>query len=132
MRHPDTDSSAGKYIPPPYTPPYISATPEVKVRKLEKGRDEFLILASDGLWDMISSQEAVEIAAMHLRSKGGTPTEASEALVTEALRRAAKNNGITLDRLRSLRPGRTRRTKHDDISVIVVDLSQLLDMYYWG
>jgi len=132
MRQPDDDSSAGKYVPPPYTPPYITATPEVEVRKLVKGRDEFLIIATDGLWDMVSSQEAVEIAAIHLRSKGGTPTEASEALVTEALRRAATNNGITVDRLRSLRQGRSRRTKHDDISVIVVDLNQLLDMYYWG
>lgn len=24
-----SDSSAGRYIPPPYTPPYITATPEV-------------------------------------------------------------------------------------------------------
>lgn len=24
-----SDSSAGRYIPPPYTPPYVTATPEV-------------------------------------------------------------------------------------------------------
>lgn len=25
-----SDSSAGRYIPPPYTPPYVTATPEVR------------------------------------------------------------------------------------------------------
>lgn len=46
------------------------ATPEVKVRHLVRGRDEFLVIASDGLWDMMSSQEVIEIAGLHLRAKG--------------------------------------------------------------
>lgn len=53
---------------------YVVATPEVDVRTL-KGDDEWLILATDGLWDVISNQEAVSLikdfkdperAAIHL------------------------------------------------------------------
>ncbi|PYI04608.1 protein serine/threonine phosphatase 2C, partial [Aspergillus sclerotiicarbonarius CBS 121057] len=39
-------------------PPYLEATPEVKSYKLKGG--EFLVLASDGLWNHLSSEGAVE------------------------------------------------------------------------
>lgn len=56
----------------------------------------------------------------------------SRILVNEALSRAARNHNLTLEKLKSLRPGRMRRSKHDDISVIVVDLTKLLNLHYWG
>ncbi|KAH9253761.1 hypothetical protein BASA81_008379 [Batrachochytrium salamandrivorans] len=61
MRHPDQHASAGRYISPPYTPPYISASPEITVSKLRPGVDDFLILGTDGLWDFVTSQEAVNV-----------------------------------------------------------------------
>ena len=46
--------------------------------------DKFVILASDGVWEFIGSQEAVDIVKEHLN---GTPLEAAAALVKEAVRR---------------------------------------------
>jgi pyruvate dehydrogenase phosphatase len=43
------------------TPPYITAEPVVTSTKLEPGRASVLILATDGLWDMVSSQQAAEL-----------------------------------------------------------------------
>ncbi|KAL2898601.1 putative protein phosphatase 2C 25 [Bienertia sinuspersici] len=40
---------------------WVIAEPETKVLKI-KSDDEFLILASDGLWDKVTNQEAVDIA----------------------------------------------------------------------
>lgn len=40
------------------SPPYLTAEPVVKTQKVSKG--DFLILASDGLWDHISSEDAVK------------------------------------------------------------------------
>jgi pyruvate dehydrogenase phosphatase len=41
-------------IPPNYhTPPYLSAKPEVQYHKLTP-KDKFLVLASDGLWDVLT------------------------------------------------------------------------------
>lgn len=41
-------------IPPNYhTPPYLSAKPEVQYHKLT-AKDKFLVLASDGLWDVLT------------------------------------------------------------------------------
>ena len=41
------------------TPPYLTAEPEVTSYQLQR-TDKFLILASDGLWDMLSNEEAVD------------------------------------------------------------------------
>lgn len=38
-------------------PPYLEATPEVKTFKLKEG--DFMILASDGLWNHLSSEDAI-------------------------------------------------------------------------
>ncbi|XP_076942185.1 putative protein phosphatase 2C 25 [Bidens hawaiensis] len=40
---------------------WVTAEPESKVVKMEAGY-EFLIMASDGLWDKVSNQEAVDLA----------------------------------------------------------------------
>jgi pyruvate dehydrogenase phosphatase len=47
------------------TPPYVIARPDVFHRKLDDN-DEFLIVASDGLWDWVSNEEAVEIVRQYL------------------------------------------------------------------
>ncbi|GLB39917.1 putative protein serine/threonine phosphatase activity [Lyophyllum shimeji] len=41
------------------TPPYLTATPEVGTWQLEG--DAFVIMASDGLWDCVASEVAVEV-----------------------------------------------------------------------
>jgi hypothetical protein len=81
---------------------------------------------------MMSSQEAIDIAGEHLRKPGGSPAEACAELTEEALNRAAKAHGITVAQLRALKPGTKRRSKHDDISVIVIDLKALVNLHYWG
>ncbi|CAM9883609.1 unnamed protein product, partial [Hapterophycus canaliculatus] len=56
-----THRSAGRFLPPPYTPPYITAEPEISVHEINTSQDDFVVLASDGLWDHVSNIEAVEI-----------------------------------------------------------------------
>lgn len=44
--------------------PFVVACPEIREKQLEV-HDKFLILGSDGVWDRLESQEAVDIAARH-------------------------------------------------------------------
>mmetsp|Transcript_24544 Transcript_24544/g.45013 ORF Transcript_24544/g.45013 Transcript_24544/m.45013 type:complete len:464 (+) Transcript_24544:109-1500(+) len=44
--------------------PFVSSQPELIDRKLDS-RDKLLVLGSDGVWDHVSSQEAVDIASKH-------------------------------------------------------------------
>ncbi len=43
------------------TPPYLTAEPVVTTTQLAAGQPAFLILASDGLWDAVSSRQAVDL-----------------------------------------------------------------------
>ncbi|XP_053557307.1 pyruvate dehydrogenase [acetyl-transferring]-phosphatase 2, mitochondrial [Bombina bombina] len=55
-----------RYSPLNYlTPPYLTAKPEVTYHKL-RPQDKFLVLASDGLWDMMENHEVVKLVADHL------------------------------------------------------------------
>lgn len=47
-----------------YLHPHVIAKPEIHERRLDS-RDKLLILGSDGIWDMMGSQEAVNIARRH-------------------------------------------------------------------
>ncbi|XP_048372097.1 pyruvate dehydrogenase [acetyl-transferring]-phosphatase 2, mitochondrial [Sphaerodactylus townsendi] len=59
-------SSVYGYIPPNYhTPPYLTAEPEVTYHKIRR-QDKFLVIASDGLWDMLGNEEVVKLVAEHL------------------------------------------------------------------
>eukprot|EP00298_Acanthocystis_sp_HF-20_P008299 c17596_g1_i2.p1 GENE.c17596_g1_i2~~c17596_g1_i2.p1 ORF type:complete len:386 (+),score=151.22 c17596_g1_i2:119-1276(+) len=70
--------------------PYVIATPDVTKTELTE-QDEFLILASDGLWDVLKSQEAIDF--LHARpTLLRKPEHAARALVVEAFRRGSQDN----------------------------------------
>ncbi|KAL1586338.1 hypothetical protein WHR41_05412 [Cladosporium halotolerans] len=49
------------------TPPYLTAEPEIQEKKVQTGaHPDFLIMASDGLWDLMSNQDAVTCVQMWL------------------------------------------------------------------
>lgn len=70
--------------PPPKllkTPPYVTATPVVSHRKFSFDDDSsntsklglrFVVLATDGLWDKLSSEEVVALVGGHLKGLRGT------------------------------------------------------------
>ena len=89
--------------------PHIISMTRKEVRELcgaekhSNGRDEipcFIILASDGLWDMVSNTEAVELVSQTIASYqnnatkdfGGAYQEASEVLTLEAYVRGSTDN----------------------------------------
>lgn len=79
----------------------VSSAPEVRTHKLQP-EDRFLILASDGIWEFITNEEAVMIAA-----SCNSPEEAAGKLVSEAHARwVEEEDGIV-----------------DDITVVVVAFS---------
>ncbi|XP_047040751.1 pyruvate dehydrogenase [acetyl-transferring]-phosphatase 1, mitochondrial isoform X1 [Helicoverpa zea] len=58
-----------KAVPANYfTPPYLTAMPDVYYHRLTP-RDQFLIIASDGLWDMMSPLQAVKLVGEHMKGK---------------------------------------------------------------
>lgn len=56
-------------IPPNYlTPPYLTAEPEISYHLITP-RDRFLIIATDGIWDFMTSTQAVKLVGEHMIGK---------------------------------------------------------------
>lgn len=70
--------------------PVLISEPEVRETALTE-EDEFLLIACDGLWDVFSSQEAIEYARKELRMHND-PQKCSERLINEALKRQSTDN----------------------------------------
>ncbi|KAF9804920.1 hypothetical protein SFRURICE_007823 [Spodoptera frugiperda] len=51
-----------------YTPPYLTAKPDIYYHRLSP-KDNFLIIASDGLWDMMTPLQAVKLVGEHMKGK---------------------------------------------------------------
>ncbi|EDO49322.1 predicted protein [Nematostella vectensis] len=118
-----------------YTPPYLTAEPEVMSYQLQR-TDKFLVLATDGLWDMLSNEEVVHYVQEHVckkvedTSKGVLPQDitfneqelpcdlnnAASCLVREAL---GGDDHVAVSTTLSI-PYPDVRMYRDDISVIVV------------
>lgn len=60
----------GENVIPPYylTPPYLTALPEVQHHTLTP-KDQFLVLATDGLWDVLSPMQVVRLVGEHMNGK---------------------------------------------------------------
>lgn len=54
-------------LPEPLKKPVLSAEPVISTTAI-RAQDRFVIFASDGLWEHLSNQEAVEIVHNHPRS----------------------------------------------------------------
>ena len=98
----------------------VSSEPDVDIHKLDTSKQRFLVVASDGLWDVISAQEVVDFVWAYENRKneekkndekeeeGYKADNVVRALINEALNRWMH-----------------RRILADNISVIIVFLTEL-------
>ncbi|XP_047972240.1 probable protein phosphatase 2C 38 isoform X2 [Salvia hispanica] len=105
-------------IADPFEKSILLAEPSIHVHKLQHG-DQFLIYASDGLWEHLSNQDAANI--VHHSPRNGI----AKRLVKAALKVAAKKREMRYSDLKKIDRG-VRRHFHDDISVIVLFLDSHL------
>ncbi|MBY0110324.1 MAG: protein phosphatase 2C domain-containing protein [Candidatus Babeliaceae bacterium] len=70
--------------------PFVIPDPEITQRKLTHD-DEFLILACDGVWDVIENQQAIDTIKSSL-ARGYNCQEAADALKDQALVRGSTDN----------------------------------------
>ncbi len=73
----------------------VSPVPEVTYTRLCPA-DAFMVLASDGVWEFMTSQEVVDFVGKML-ADGATASETSTALVREAVRKWRRNEVVVDD-----------------------------------
>ncbi|KAM3344970.1 protein phosphatase 2C 37 [Capsicum galapagoense] len=107
-----------------YLKPYVISEPEVTITD-RTAEDECLILASDGLWDVVSNETACGVARMCLQSsRPSSPASSPENDITvtsagESSDVACSDASILLTKLA------LARRSTDNVSVVVVDLRKL-------
>jgi serine/threonine protein phosphatase PrpC len=102
-----------------FAKPAVSGEVEIKRFPVKDGKDEFILLASDGLWDVMTSQEVVSYVhkRMSAAPKDGADIKTEEDLQSlKYLRRKNMSRFIANEAL--------RRGSGDNISVVIVWLKQ--------
>ncbi|KAK4477246.1 hypothetical protein RD792_016460 [Penstemon davidsonii] len=102
----------------PFKRPILSAEPAITEHQLLP-HDQFIIFASDGLWEHFTNQEAVDLVQNHPRCGS------ARRLVKVALQEAAKKREMRYSDLKKIDRG-VRRHFHDDITVVVLFLDSHL------
>lgn len=90
-----------------YLKPFVISEPDVTVTERGEG-DECLIIASDGLWDVVTNEMACQIVRMVLRGSASPDGSGSQKACSDAATLLAK---LAL-----------ARHSADNVSVVVVDL----------
>lgn len=112
-----------------YLKPYVIPDPEVTVSERSKS-DEFLILASDGLWDVLSNEKACQIVrTCFLRPRNGNGNgkvrrggDGMEEGQEEKAKVEPGSSKACLDAAILLTKVAMSKQSADNISVVVVDL----------
>ena len=102
--------------------PYVIATPEITCTKRTL-EDECVIMASDGLWDVLTNEEVCEIARRCILAKRTTSpfsTDVNSPLLGQDLQSATAAALLTKIAL--------ARGSTDNISVLVINLSSNLTL----
>ncbi|XP_026105412.1 protein phosphatase 1H-like [Carassius auratus] len=100
--------------------PFLSCSPEVKIYNLSEyahGADDVMILATDGLWDVLSNQEVVEAVSCFL---GNCDPDDQHRYTMAAQDLVMKARGVLRDQ--GWRIAGDRLGSGDDISVFIIPL----------
>ena len=99
--------------------PYISSVPDIQILDI-KNNFKYLIMGTDGLWDVVKSREIASIInTKYDNAKNITYELMNLAMIKYSLEN--NMNGNYLDILKTPN-GRERRNMHDDITIITCDL----------
>ncbi|KAJ7980808.1 Protein phosphatase 2C [Quillaja saponaria] len=103
-----------------YLKPYVSCEPEVTIID-RTADDECLILASDGLWDVVSNETACGVARMCLRGKGHVPPRTSTEVDCGGVSSSISDKACSDASMLLTKLALARHTT-DNVSVVVVNL----------
>jgi serine/threonine protein phosphatase PrpC len=96
-----------------YAKPAVSPEVDIQHFPVLENEDEFVVIASDGLWDVMSSQDAVSFVHDHMRKELGSGYSGKESVNNHAL--VLRRNMAKFLAREAIRKGSS-----DNVSVLVV------------
>lgn len=73
------------------TPPYVTAEPVVTSTKIEPAKGDFVVMATDGLWEMLTNEEVIGLVGQWIeqQNKASTSDKSSTAWLSSWFKSAA-------------------------------------------
>jgi len=78
-----------------YNAPLVIAEPEISTSTLQAGNDDFLLLACDGLFDVMTDQQACEFILSELR-RHGDPAKAADRISDHAIEELNSRDNVSV------------------------------------
>ena len=119
--------NAHKFADSAWTPPYVTAKPDVSCYRLEE-HDRFMVVSTDGLFQDLSSEQVVECVGAVLDEYGvcGDDVNVSTLLIRKALLAAGRyfdgnlqSEELNLSSVLNLHQ-KMKRSVHDDLTVLTL------------
>jgi pyruvate dehydrogenase phosphatase len=86
------------------SPPYVTAEPVVTTTKIEPENGDFLVLATDGLWEMLTNEEVVGLVGQWIESQAaGSSSSQFEAAWSKIF--GSANKPLPVEQAKSDGPG---------------------------
>ena len=70
--------------------------PDITIKKRDHEKDEFLILACDGIWDVVSNEECVALVHTMLAEGETSPSLIAEEMLDIGLEKNSRDNMTSL------------------------------------
>lgn len=71
------------------TPPYVTAEPVVSSTQIEPARGDFVVMATDGLWEMLTNEEVVGLVGQWLEKQNASTDQSSTAWLSSWFKSAS-------------------------------------------
>lgn len=79
------------------TPPYVTAEPVVTTTKVQPEKGDFLVLATDGLWEMLTNEEVVGLVGKWLETETNKASTSQFDSVWSRIFGASQKNGLPVE-----------------------------------
>mmetsp|Transcript_19780 Transcript_19780/g.36913 ORF Transcript_19780/g.36913 Transcript_19780/m.36913 type:complete len:508 (-) Transcript_19780:1631-3154(-) len=110
------DLSLSRAVGDRFAKPVVSSEAEIESVSIIDGEDEFFVLASDGLWDVMSSQEVVDYVHEVMDDPSGVQTSNGKIILSPEVRKAKMARILANEAL--------ERGSADNVCVILVWLDK--------
>ena len=110
--------------------PYISSEPEIQFYNLNN-QDKYIILATDGLWDLLKSSKVSNLIQEYESIKNENYSKIEKIsynLLYKVLYLASEESNINFDEMMKITEGKNLRYIHDDITMILCDLNEIFQL----
>jgi len=82
----------GMWLKGPHPQRVLIATPDVQTLEMTAFKSSFLLMATDGIWDVMHSQYAVNFVLTTLETHAANVKQAADQLAKEAIRLGSVDN----------------------------------------